>query len=70
VAEYRLWRLKKLHQAVDAELHGPAGEACEVRYLLNGQLSYARHCPSRADALADAASKRAELERDGWVFHW
>jgi hypothetical protein len=70
VADYRLWRLKKLHQAVDAQLHCPAADAFEIRYLLNGQLSYTRQCGSRADALADAATKRAELERDGWVFHW
>ena len=70
MADYRLWRLKKLHQAVDAELHCLAPDAFEVRYRLNGQTSYARQCLSRAEAVADAATKRAELERDGWVFHW
>ena len=41
VSEQRLWRLRKLHQSVDAELRQ-----------------------------AEAAAKRAELERDGWTFHW
>lgn len=65
----RLWRLKKLHQSVEAELH-PTNERAEVRYLYNGALAYSRQCATRADAVADAAAKRAELERDGWMFHW
>jgi hypothetical protein len=69
VSDVRLWRLKKLHQSVDADLR-VSGEDAEVRYSYNGALSYARACHSRAEALADAARKRAELERDGWMFHW
>ena len=77
MSEQRLWRLRKLHQSVDAELRqaddaDDAGSeaGAEVRFLYNGELSYARACPTRSSALAEAAAKRAELERDGWTFHW
>ena len=69
VADHRIWRLRKLHQAVDAELHR-IGDEVEVRFLFNGELSYARRCASRELALETAALKRAELEREGWSFHW
>jgi hypothetical protein len=65
----RIWRLRKLHQAVDAELH-PIGTQIEVRFLFNGELSFAQRCATREEALAAAAAKRAELEREGWSFHW
>ena len=67
----RLWRLRKLHQTVDAELQEIAGSAeVEVAFFYNGAFAYARRHPSRAAALAEAAVKRLELERDGWSFHW
>jgi hypothetical protein len=65
----RIWRLRKLHQAVDAELH-PIGTEIELRFLFNGELSFAQRCATRELALAAAADKRAELEREGWSFHW
>ena len=70
MSEQRLWRLRKLHQFVDAEIHEARASETEVRFLLIGNLSYARSCPTRGAALAEAAAKRAELERDGWMFHW
>jgi hypothetical protein len=69
MAEQRIWRLRKLHQAVDAELHA-VGDEIELRFLLNGELSFARRCANRELALETAAAKRAELEREGWMFHW
>ena len=69
VSSQRIWRLRKLHQSVDAELHS-VGDEIEVRFLFNGELSYARRCATRELALATAAAKRAELEREGWNFHW
>jgi hypothetical protein len=65
----RIWRLRKLHQAVDAELHQIDTET-EVRFLFNGELSYSQRCATHEAALAVAAAKRAELEREGWSFHW
>jgi hypothetical protein len=70
VAEQRIWRLRKRHQTVDAELHEHEGAAAEIRFVLNGTVSYARSHPSRTAALSEASAKRAELERDGWLFHW
>jgi hypothetical protein len=46
------------------------GGIVEVRFFLNGELSYARRCATRELALETAAAKRAELEREGWMFHW
>ena len=67
----RLWRLRKLHQYADAELHETSGStAAEVRFFYNGEFSYGRTHPTLELALAEAATKRAELERDGWTFHW
>ena len=70
MAEGRIWRLRKRHQSVDAELHPKGGSETELRFLYNGEVAYARTCPSRSDALEEAAAKRAELEREGWMFHW
>ena len=42
----------------------------ELRYLINGVKAYKRRWPTRAAAVQEAAGKRAELERTGWVFHW
>jgi hypothetical protein len=66
----RLWRLRKLHQFVDAELRQEDGENAVIRVLYNGEQSYRREWPTLAEALDDAAVRRADLERDGWMFHW
>jgi hypothetical protein len=66
-----VWRLRKLHHCVDAELR-PGNGPCrfEIQFFFNGEFAYSRHCRTRDLALAEAAEKRAELERDGWMFHW
>jgi hypothetical protein len=66
----RLWRLRKLHQSVEAALDDGAGGACELRFFYNGALALARRCASRAEAEAEAALRRRELEREGWTAHW
>jgi hypothetical protein len=70
VAEQRIWRLRKRHHAVDAEFHPTADGGIDLRFLYNGTLSYSKWCETRERALAEAATKRAELEREGWIFHW
>jgi hypothetical protein len=68
---HRLWRLRKLHDYVDAELNDRGdGGGTELQFFYNGELTYARHLPTRALAAAEASAKRAELEREGWMFHW
>ena len=42
----------------------------EVLFFFNGDLSYARTHETIEGALAEASAKRAELEREGWMFHW
>jgi hypothetical protein len=66
----RIWRLRKHHHFVDAELRDAPAGACCVQFLYDGVLTYARHWPTRGLALAEAADKRAELERSGWMSHW
>jgi hypothetical protein len=67
----RLWRLRKLHQFVDAELTDvPGGDELEVRFFYNGELAYALRFSSRSAAVAAASARRSELEREGWSFHW
>jgi hypothetical protein len=65
----RIWRLRKLHQQADAQLRDD-GQGVEVLFFYNGILTYSRRWPTRAMALAAAAEKRAELEREGWMSHW
>jgi hypothetical protein len=66
----RLWRLRKLHDIVDAELRELPDGASELQVFYNGSLAYARRTATRADAIGEARAKRAELEREGWNFHW
>lgn len=66
----RVWRLRKLHQYVDAELRDNATSGVDLQFSYNGECAYTRNWPTRALALAEAADKRAELEREGWMFHW
>jgi hypothetical protein len=68
--QQRVWRMRTLHQSIDAEIHEAIDGSAEVHFFLNGEFTYARRCPSRELALAEAAAKREELERDGWTFHW
>jgi hypothetical protein len=65
----RVWRLRKLHQQVDAVLtENKAGT--ELRFFYNGELAYRRRWETAVEARKEAAAKRAELERDGWTAHW
>ena len=63
-------RLRKLHHVVDAELVARTSGAVELRYFYDGVMSSCRAWPTREQVLEDAAARRAELEREGWMFHW
>jgi hypothetical protein len=54
---------------VDAELRVD-GDAVDLQLFLNGELTYERRWQTRAEALAEAAGRRAALEREGWMAHW
>jgi hypothetical protein len=67
----RLWRLRKVHQYLDAEVaEQAASNGVLLRFLFNGELSYQRLCATIGAAHEEAAAKRGELERQGWTFHW
>jgi hypothetical protein len=66
----RLWRLRKQNLFVDAQMRDEGPEGVEIAFLYNGELSYRRRWPTRDEAVADAAARRADLERQGWAFHW
>ena len=65
----RIWRLRKLHQQADARERDDE-RGVEIQFFYNGSLAYARRMPTRALALAEAAEKRAQMEREGWTEHW
>lgn len=62
--------MRKLHQTVDAELWTVDAGGVELRYLVNGEPAFRRQWPTRDEATRAAVERRAELERDGWNFHW
>jgi hypothetical protein len=66
-----LWRLRKRGQRIDAELRDRGDKAgVEVQFFYNGAPTYRRVWPTRSQAMAEADSKRVELERSGWISHW
>ena len=69
-ASQRLWRMRRLHHFVDAEIGAVTDGGVELSYAYNGELTYRRRWSTREQAMDEAAAKRAELERDGWMFHW
>jgi hypothetical protein len=67
----RIWRLRKRNLYVDAELtHVPDSEAWMLNIYYGTTLTSSRRCDTRADAVAEGRARRAELEREGWTFHW
>jgi hypothetical protein len=67
----RIWRLRKRNLYVDAELKQVDGtDAFELLVYYGTMLTSSRRYVSRTEAVADAKVRRAELEREGWTFHW
>ena len=69
---YRVWRLRKQNQYIDAQIRdlGDEKAGVEISFLYNGELSYRHVCATRDAAIAEAGVKRVELEREGWICHW
>ncbi len=67
----RLWRLRKRSLYVDAELR-PVGKSpgFNLSIYYGTTLTWSGQFPNRSDAIAAARARRAELEREGWTFHW
>ena len=71
VSELRIWRLRKRNLYVDAELRPVEGTTeFDLLVYYGTTLTSSRRCATRADAVAEARARRAELEREGWTFHW
>jgi hypothetical protein len=69
----RVWRVRKRHRCIDAEIHSdaPGSTSFATTVLRDGsRLIYERRWPTREEAEADARAKLAELERAGWITHW
>jgi hypothetical protein len=70
VSRDRLWRVRKNHVWIDAQLlERPAG-ATQLKYFYDGELLYTSHHPTRAAAEADAIARLRELQRADWNVHW
>jgi hypothetical protein len=66
----RVWRVRKHHTWIDAQVRGIASGAWEIQFYYDGALVFARRWPSRPQALAHAAEQLRELQRAGWNTHW
>ena len=69
--DLRIWRLRKRNLYVDAELRQVRDSAeYDLLVYYGATLTSSRRCATRADAVSAAKARRAELEREGWTFHW
>jgi len=67
----RVWRVRKHHTWIDARLLDAARDGgVELQLFYDNTLVFARHCPTREDAVATADSYLKNLERAGWNTHW
>lgn len=56
---------------MDAELtRVPESDDWEVRVYYGTTLTSSTRCATRGEAVQFAKERRAELEREGWTFHW
>lgn len=67
----RLWRARKHHTWIDAQLR-PSADAggFELQFFYDGTLVFSRTWPTREDAVAHAADQLRALQRVGWNTHW
>ena len=69
--DLRIWRLRKRQLYVDAELRPvPDSGECDLLVYYGRTLTSSRRCATRAAAVGEGKSRRTELEREGWTFHW
>jgi hypothetical protein len=64
----RLWRVRKLHRAIDAHLRNDSGP--ELQLVYGDRVIYRRLWPTIEEAEDDASAKLADLQRAGWTEHW
>ena len=67
----RVWRVRKNHTWIDARLlDAVQSGGVELQFFYDNTLVFARHCPTRDDAVATADTYLKNLERAGWNTHW
>jgi hypothetical protein len=66
----RVWRARKNHTWIDAQLREVDGAAFELMFFYDGSLVLSRVCATREDAVARADQQLRELQRAGWNSHW
>jgi hypothetical protein len=70
-ATERLWRVRKDHTWIDARLRDrEETDGVELQFFYDGSLVFARRCPTRHEAIADAGTYLRNLQRAGWNTHW
>lgn len=73
-AAERVWRTRKNHTWIDAQLvtvDDIADDATvELQFFYAGSLVFSRRWPTRDAALAHASRQLRELQRAGWNTHW
>jgi hypothetical protein len=66
----RLWRARKNHTWIDAQLRTPAASTFELQCFYDGGLVFTRTWTTREAAMAHADALLRELQRAGWNTHW
>jgi hypothetical protein len=69
VAE-RVWRARKSHGWIDAQLHSAADATFERQLFYDGDLVFSRRWATRDAALSHASRQLQDLQRAGWATHW
>jgi hypothetical protein len=67
----RLWRVRKNHVWIDAQLRAaPDGAGVDLTFFYDGEPMFALRTRTRAAAEAEANERLLELQRAGWNTHW
>jgi hypothetical protein len=70
VSRHRLWRVRKNHVWIDAQLENRSEGATQLEFFYDGELLYTSQYPTRAAAEAAAIARLRDLQRAGWNMHW
>jgi hypothetical protein len=69
VRNHRLWRVRRRHDHIDAELGEDAG-AWRLEFLRNDRRLLTWRFADRPAAEAEADRRLRDLQRAGWTLHW
>jgi hypothetical protein len=66
----RLWRVRKNHTWIDAQIEHGADGSASVRFSYDGERLFSRRFPRRDLAIGEAERTLHDLQRAGWTTHW